>query len=220
MVSAEPRLLAHLTDLDQMRLHAIALYLAYRDDEALGSQDAAFLACARSRDIVEKATGGSPPRHLLGLLRRLPACALERDLYKRLVAIAADEEFTRVLMRQSLLSGTEIAKLTHVPSLLCSAALLSAVHVDVFRLAAIAEICGWLERKWNIEAASHYLKARNLSQVRQVTLDLMRALPPVPPFPPRSVGAARIIETAEDLRLGAQHPRAHSQSCCVLRLAR
>src|SRR5258708_20855236 len=68
MARAEPRLLRHLTDLDQLRLHAIALYLAYRDDDAFAPEDAAFLASARSRDIVEQ-PAGQPPRPFLALLR-------------------------------------------------------------------------------------------------------------------------------------------------------
>ena len=199
LATAEPRLLSHLTDLDQVRLHAMALYLAYRDGEPLGEDDAAFLACARSRDILEKATGGAP-MHLLGLLRRLPASVLERELYKGLVAIAADEAFARVLMRHSVLTSTEIAKIIHVPASLRSAPLLSALYVDVFRLAAIADVCDWFDRRWNIEAASHYLRADSLSQVRQLTLDLVRSLPAIPAFPPRTVGVARLLESAKDLQ--------------------
>jgi hypothetical protein len=199
MARAEPRLLAHLTDLDKLRLHSIVLYLAHRDQGTLGPEEAVFLASARSRDIVEGAIGNLP-RHLFGLLRRLPACALERDLYKSVVTIAANEEFTGALMGHSLLTSTEISRLGRVPSPLCSAELLNAVHLDVFRLAAIAEVCDWLEYRCNIDAVSRYLSACSLAQVRQVTLDLMRTLPPLPVFPPRSVGTAHLIETAEDLR--------------------
>jgi hypothetical protein len=199
LATAEPRLLSHLTDLDQVRLHAMALYLAYRDAGPLGEDDAAFLACARSRDIIEKATGRAPS-HLLGLLRRLPPCVLEREPYKGLVAIAADEPFARVIMRHSVLSSTKIAKIIQVPASLRSAPLLSALYVDVSRLAAVAEVCDWFERRWNIEAARHYLRADSLSQVRQLTLDLVRSLPAIPAFPPRTVGAARILESAKDLQ--------------------
>src|SRR5229473_330538 len=115
MARAEPRLLAHLTDLDKVRLHSIVLYLAYRDEGTLGPEEAVFLAAARSRDIVERAIGNLP-RHLFGLLRRLPVCALERDLYKSVVTIAANEEFAGALMGHSLLTSTEISRLGRVPS--------------------------------------------------------------------------------------------------------
>src|SRR5260221_676406 len=52
---AEPRLLAHLIDLNAVRMHVIALYLANRRTDADDGADAALLASGRARDIIAKA---------------------------------------------------------------------------------------------------------------------------------------------------------------------
>ena len=82
---AEPRLLAHPTDLTALRLHVITFYLAVHDDDYDDSATAGFLASARSRNILERALA-RPPQRLLGLLRRLPDQAMSIATYKQLAA--------------------------------------------------------------------------------------------------------------------------------------
>lgn len=195
----EPRLMAHLMDLDSPRFHALALYLAHKNEEDLAYQDAAILASARSRDIL-KAAIGRQPNHLMGLLRRLPEYALRRENYLHLAEMESNQLRSQVLMRNYRIIDLTVAKLVDVPELLLRGPLLQALRGDLLKLAGVAQICRWLGRLWRIEAMADYAAARSRGQVRQITMDLLREVPPIGFSPPRIVGQARLIESTDELR--------------------
>ena len=199
MALAEPRLLAHLTEIDALRLHVIAFYLAHRGDESDHGTDAIFLASARSRNIAEKALGKLPKR-LLGLLRRLPDKALERATYKQLASLASSEALVDALLRQKRVDPHLIEQLATIPPELRDRPLLRAIDCDMDKLMSVVNVAAWFARRGVINASNRFASVRDLAELGRLTSGLLRTLPPVPRLPPRIVGCAKMIETPQELR--------------------
>lgn len=193
----EPRLLTHLMDLDRLRLHAMVLYLAHRNERRLSAHDAAMLATARTREIAAAAIG-RPPQHLLGLLRRLPEYVLKRDSYTYLADVDTHHRRCQFLLTSHRIIDLTLSKLSDVPDELLP--LLDVLRGDLLKVASVAQVCRWLERRWQIDAVPSFAAARSLDQVRQIAIDLLRLLPPIGYFPPRNIGNAYLIESADELR--------------------
>jgi hypothetical protein len=199
MALAEPRLLAHLTEIDALRLHVIAFYLTHRGDHSDSGADAIFLASARSRDIAERALGKSPKR-LLGLLRRLPDKALERATYEQLASLASSEALVDALMRKKRIDLLLIEQLATIPPELRDRPLLRAIDCDMDKLMSVADVAAWFAHRWGINASNRFAAVRAFAELGRLTSELLRTLPPIPRLPPRIVACANIIETPQELR--------------------
>lgn len=195
---AEPRLLAHLTDLTALRLHVIAFYLAVHGDDRDDSATAAFIASARSWSILERALGG-PPQRLLGLLRRLPDQAMSIATYKQLAAITSNAMLVNIMIRQSKLRAVDIERLAKTSPVLLAGPLQKVLASDMRKLAAVVETAAWFSQRWNMEVTDRFAAIRSLAESSRLTSELLRTLPPVPRLPPRVVGHARMIETDQEL---------------------
>lgn len=200
----EPRLMAHLADLDALRMHAIAFYLSQQREGTLNAADAAVLASAPSRKILRSALG---QQHwgLMGLLRRLPDQVLGRTAYKLLSDIASNETLVRALLVHSklpakALTASYISALAAIPPELLGGPLVRAVGYDTIKLTSVAGVCAWLARRWNIQATTRFAAARNIKELRRLTYDHIRMLPPSPRLSPRHVGHAHLLETPKEMR--------------------
>lgn len=202
----EPRLLVHLTDLDTLRMHVMAFYLALRSDVPDDGTDAAFLASARSHDVVAKALA-RPPGRLLGLLRRLPGQAMSLVTYTQLATITSNKKLVNAMMNRSKIRGADIKRLTAVPSVLLTGRLLRALDGDMSKLASVVETTNWFAHRWRIDVADRFAAVRNLAELSWLMSDLLSALPPVPRLPPRIVGHAKLIETPQELARAARTGR-------------
>ena len=203
---AEPRLLAHLTDLTALRLHVITFYLAVHGDDCDDSATAAFLSSARSRNILERALA-RPPGRLLGLLRRLPDQAMSIATYKQLAAITSNVTLVNIMMKQSKLRGIDIERLAKTPPVLLAGPLQKVLASDLSKLAAVVETVAWFAHRWSIEVTDRFAAVRSLAELSQLTSELLRTLPAVPRLPPLVVGHAKMIETHQELARAARTGR-------------
>ena len=203
---AEPRLLAHLTDLTALRLHVITFYLAVHGDDYDDNATAAFLASARSSNILERALA-RPPQRLLGLLRRLPDQAMSIATYKQLAAITSNATLVNIMIKQSKLRGVDIERLAKTPPVLLAGPLPRVLASDMSKLAAVVETAAWFARRWSIEVTDRFAAIRSLAELSQLTSELLRTLPPVPRLPPRVVGHSKMIETHQELARAARAGR-------------
>ena len=90
LIQADPELLAHVFELDRVRMHVVALALAHLD-KSPASGLATVLFRGSIHEVLHRVVGRSP----LGIrrvLRRLPFAVLSRQGYLRLIELLDDPQ--------------------------------------------------------------------------------------------------------------------------------
>lgn len=206
MVAAEPRLLAHLFELDRWRMHVIALALAHIDGN-VSPQVGLLLVRASAKEILDHVLGRRP-MGIKRVLRRLPYAVLPAESYRQLVDLLNEPETAKLLhhLPETTITDSTIRLLHEVPVPLRSVvlALVEFIHrldhlADGLRLLA-ARGAAPSFNALVADLAARSQPAQFVARMKQ----LVAALPLPETLPPAQIGKARRLDRTEDVRVLAK----------------
>jgi hypothetical protein len=201
MVAAEPSLLPHLFELDQPRMHLIALALAHLDAQALPEFGTALVRASAS-EILQHVLGRTPVgvRRALG---RLPPTVLRRNSYRCLVELLDDPKIGKVLRHppDTALTDSTIELLYQVPAPLRPVviAVVNSVpgldnFADGLRLLASRD-AGATFDAMVADLAAQSQPGQFIARLK----DLVAALPLPQTMPPAQIGMAHRLDTTAEV---------------------
>lgn len=201
LARAEPALLIHLFDLDRSRMHLIALALAHVD-RRVPPEFGLFLACASSREIVDRVLGRRPAG-ITRALRRLPDEVLRRESYRHLVDLLKEPESAKFLNYADWIDESTIRLLREVPVPL-RRVFLSATKFCFQRPYGFADALRFLVARGG--APSYESLVSDLATVNQASQfvakmkRLVEALPLPQGMPLAQIGRAHRLDRTADIR--------------------
>ncbi len=197
MASLEPKLMRHLLEADQRRLHVLAFVLAHAPSPKAEGTLAHILATWSSRKMVGWCVD-NVPEGLIGALGRLGSDVMPPSDYRRLLKIVRDPARGRLLRHRRPIWPSDIVILDELPDALCRQPILEAFDGDFEWLRGFTLAFSSLRDRTDIEA--RLAQVTSSAGCRSVVREIAESLPPPPYHPPQQVRSWKRIDDPRELR--------------------
>ena len=204
LIQADPELLAHVFELDRVRMHIIALALAHLD-ECPASGLATVLFRGSIHEVLHRVVGRSPPG-IRRVLRRLPFAVLSREGYQRLIELLDDPRSAKLLhhLDATAITDSTVRVLYEIPAVLRP--ILGELVRCIERIEKLDQLpvgLRWLASR-GAAASFDTLVADLAAQAQPAQFvarlsKLVSELPLPQTLPPKQIGLARRIDATADI---------------------
>jgi hypothetical protein len=197
---AEPTLVELLFDLDQSRMHLIALALAHMNGDV--TPDLALILLQESRKTILNLSVGHRPVGIGRALRRLPPKVLAAEIYRKLVDLLDDPVPAKFLHHIGSITDLLITGIHRLPAGLRTAAIMAVFNqIDgmiwfVDGLRVLASRAGL-----RFDTLAHQIGALDQSdQIAATIRQVVDGLPLPATLPPAEIEGFRRLDTVAEIR--------------------
>jgi hypothetical protein len=113
----DPAICVNLCKIGRARMHLIALALAYLEDQ-LTSDLARLLVCGSVRQIITETMGHGLPAGLSRAVAHMPANALAKESYRRLIELLHHAPTAKLLFHVNAINDAMVDVIYHTPATL------------------------------------------------------------------------------------------------------